>query len=103
MWDVHANGGVLIMVGLGERAILRCIRGRNCWFCLMDHLVLGVFGTCRFLVGMASCTCVLNTMWNEHGRRGVLLMVGLGERGILRCKWGCRKDGKFFFDEQIAQ
>ena len=24
MWDVHADGGVLIMVGLGERAILRC-------------------------------------------------------------------------------
>ena len=24
MWDVHAHGGLLIMVGLGERAFLRC-------------------------------------------------------------------------------
>ena len=24
MRDVHANGGVLIMVGLGERAIVTC-------------------------------------------------------------------------------
>ena len=27
MWDVHAHGGVLLMVGLGERAILRCKLG----------------------------------------------------------------------------
>ena len=32
MWDVHANGEVLIMVGLGERAILRCKRAETASF-----------------------------------------------------------------------
>ena len=62
VWDVHANGGVLIMVGLGARAIQRCkgAKTASCaawipWACVF-------WGCCGFLVGMPSCTCVLDIM-----------------------------------------
>ena len=35
---------------------------------------------------MPSCTCVLNIMQDVHANGGVLIMVGLGERAIPRCK-----------------
>ena len=35
---------------------------------------------------MPSCTCVLDIMWDMHANGGVLIMVGLGIRAILRCK-----------------
>ena len=51
--DVRARGRALIMVGLGERAILRCKKGLNCQFCCTDHLVLGVLGALRIFSGYA--------------------------------------------------
>ena len=59
MYCVHANGGGLIMVGLGERPNLRCKRGGICQFCNMDHLVLGVLGVLQIFSGYA-----LLNMWS---------------------------------------
>ena len=42
-------------------------------------------------------------MWNVHAHGEVLLTVGLGERGILRCKWAKeKKDLLFFLNEKTA-
>ena len=55
MWDVHANGEVLIMVGLGERAILRCKEAETASFAPKLTGAWVFWGCCRFLVGMPSC------------------------------------------------
>ena len=88
MWDVHANGGVLIMVGLGERAILRCERGRNCQFCYKTHWGLGVLGVLQIFSGYAVCTCGLDIMWDVHANGRVLIIVGFRERADSKGKRG---------------
>ena len=85
---MHANGEVLIMVGLGERAILRCKGAETVSFAPKLTWAWVFWGCCRFLVGKPSCTCVLDIMWDVHANGEVLIMVGIRERTNSRCKRG---------------
>ena len=96
VWDVHANEGLLIMVGLGERAIVSCKTAETASFAAQLTRSWGFWGCCRFLVGMPSCTCEIGILWDVHAHGGVLIMVGLGERAILRCTLGAEKKQDVF-------
>ena len=71
------------MVGLGERAILRCKGAKTASFASWITWSRAFWGICRFLVSVPSCTCDIDIMWGVHANGGVLIMVGLGERPIL--------------------
>ena len=52
------------------------------------HGFWAFWGCCRVLVGMPLCTCDIDIMWDGQANGGVLIMVGLGERAILRLEKG---------------
>ena len=76
------------MVGFGAQATLRREKGKNCRFGFKFTRAWVLWGCCRFFVGMPSCTCVLNVMWDIHANGRALIMVGVGERAVLRCYRG---------------
>ena len=46
------------------------------------------WGCCRFWLGMPSDRCLYDIIQGMHANGGVLIMVGLGERVILRGERG---------------
>ena len=96
-WMGAINGGV----GRTSHSV-RCKWGKTASFAAWITWARVFWVCCRLSLGMPTYTYLLGTMRDVHANGGVLIMVGLEERAFLRCKWVCRKNCRFFFNEKIA-